>query len=153
MDVVGLDELMSPYGDYSQDVLNHAITQSLDDSSSLAESYPLMPVDSTAVVDRIKKVGSSISAIVIQFHEAASAGHWLCFRKDDDGTWWNSDSFLDRPVPMGVDEAAKQVEDYVTNLDARLFEPCFHNPSVNAASSASSSTPQSSPTATNPIYI
>ena len=29
MDVVGLDELISPYGDYSQDVLMHAITMTL----------------------------------------------------------------------------------------------------------------------------
>ena len=105
MEFIGLPDLMTQSGDYSQDVLMFAITEALDDCSSFPGSYPLVPADGAVVLERIKDANVSMNAIVIQYGD--SHGHWLCFRKDGDGTWWNLDSLLPRAVPMGVAEAVK----------------------------------------------
>ena len=72
-------------------------------------------------------------ALVIQYdanHALMKPVHWLCFRKDKEGVWWNMDSMLEAPLRITTREVLEKVQYYCNAFNAKLFSALFVKCSV-----------------------
>ena len=120
--VVQRADLVSASGDYSQDILQLALVRHRGTDGS----FPLQPVEGDTALQKI--ANKNLVVVVIQYdanHALMKPAHWLRFRIDEDGAWWNMDSLLHAPVRVTTSEALEKVQCYLHTMKGHLFRAPF----------------------------
>ena len=115
-------DFMTPSGDYSQDVLERALKNSLDQLQH-DEDYVLQPLCIKEVLKRMADGG--LAALVVQYdanHQLQKPHHWLLLRFDEStGQWWDLDSLLPAPSLLKPRQAMQRVRYYADAFHAHFF--------------------------------
>ena len=117
-----IEQMLTYSGDYCQNLLQAALGARAE-----GHTWPLESIDFATTLVAIAE--GSIDALVIQYDSQPNlpiAAHWLCFLKDDEGTWWNMDS-CHEPKAMTAVEAQEALDGY-RMWGAHLFRTARPNP-------------------------
>ena len=151
--------LMNPSGDYSQDLLERALEESLHPGRR-ERSCELLSLGDAEVFQRVRD--GRLTSLVIQYDAdpvKQESAHWMLFRKDDQGNWWNMDSRLFRgPIMMRSLVALQKIgyfktHKYTNFLDASHIatNPAAPStPTPTTAPNLSTSSDKPAPTSSNP---